>query len=95
MAGPAAGFPEAIDAWLCRLSITTSAEAPSDGVTPLQSPQPHQLQRKPPGPTGLAAGAPRQVSQLQVLFREQPSSEGPGWPEESPGKCGFGFHAAS
>ena len=34
-------------------------------------------------------------AELQVLFGEQPSSEGPGWPEESPGKCGFGFHAAS
>ena len=34
-------------------------------------------------------------AELQVLFWEQPSSEGPSGPEESPGKGGFGFHAAS
>lgn len=34
-------------------------------------------------------------AELRVLFWEQPSSEGPGWPEGPPGKCGFGFREAS
>lgn len=33
--------------------------------------------------------------ELQAHVSEQPSSEGPGWPEGPPGKSGFGFHAAS